>query len=124
MVSAKAMVWGVAMPWNLLVSAGLGVWLMFAPWVLGITGSAAHSDHLLDTLIVTTAVIALADVGCAARWFNVLLAAWVIAAPWMLSGATSLPRWSDLVVGVLVILLSLRLGPVGERYGSWQRFIR
>lgn len=26
--------------------------------------------------------------------------------------------------GGLVILLSLRRGPVGERYGSWERFIR
>ena len=27
-VSAKAMVWGVEMPWNLLLTVGLGVWLM------------------------------------------------------------------------------------------------
>jgi uncharacterized membrane protein len=123
-VSAKAMVWGVALPWNLLVSVGLGVWLMLTPSVLGTTGAAAHSDHLVGALIVTTAVIALADVGRAARFLNILFGAWVIAAPWILSGATPASTWSDAIVAALVILLSLSRGPVGERYGTWERFIR
>lgn len=50
-VSVQAMVWGVAMPWNLLPSVGLGVWLMLAPSVLGSAGAAAHSDHLVGARI-------------------------------------------------------------------------
>jgi uncharacterized membrane protein len=123
-VSATAMVWGVATPWILLVSVGLGVWLMLTPSVLGTTGAAADSNHLVGALIVTTTVIALADVGRAARFLNILFGAWVIAAPWILSGATPASRWSDAIVAALVILLSLRRGPVGERYGTWERFIR
>lgn len=123
-VSTMAMVWGVALPWNLLVSAALGVWLMFAPAVLGITGAAAHSDHLVGALIVTTAVIALADVGRATRFVNIVLGAWVVAAPWVLTGATPASKWSGVIAGILVVLLSLRRGPVGERYGTWDRFIR
>jgi len=121
--SAKAMVWGVAMPWNLLLSVGLGVWLMLTSSVLGSTGAAAHSGHLVGALIVTTAVIALADVGRAARLINIFLGAWVVAAPWLLRGATPASRWSDAIAGALVILLSLPRGRVGERYGTWQRFI-
>jgi uncharacterized membrane protein len=97
---------------------------MLAPSVLGSGGTAAHSDHVVGALIVTTAVIALADVGRALRFVNVLFGAWVIAAPWLLGGATSASRWSDAVAGALVILLSLPRGPVGERYGTWERFIR
>ena len=123
-VDAKAMVWGVALPWNLLLTAGLGVWLMLAPTVLGIAGAAAHSDHLVGALIVTTAVIALADVGRAMRFLNILFGAWVIAAPWVLGGATPASRWSDAIAAGLVILLSLPRGSVGERYGTWDRFIR
>lgn len=123
-VTVKAMVWGVALPWNLLVTVALGVWLMFAPSALGSSGGAAHSDHLVGALIVTVAAIALADVGRAARFVNVLLAALVIAAPWLLDGATSVARWNDAIAGVLVILLSFPRGPVGERYGTWERFIR
>ena len=123
-VSAKAMVWGVALPWNLLLSVGLGVWLMLAPSVLGTAGAAAHSVHLVGALIVTTAVIALADVGRAMRFLNIALGAWVIAAPWILAGATPASRWSDAIAGALVIVLSLARGPVVERYGGWQRYIR
>lgn len=123
-VSAKAMVWGVAMPWHLLLSVGLGVWLMLGPSVFGSTGAAAHSDHAVGALMVTVAVIALSDVGRATRFTNVALGAWVIAAPWILGGATSASTWSGTITAALVILLSLPRGPVGERYGTWGRFIR
>ncbi|MEP6574493.1 MAG: vitamin K epoxide reductase family protein [Gemmatimonadota bacterium] len=123
-VRPMAMAWGVALPWNLLASVGLGGWLMFAPATLGSTGVAAHGDHLIGALIVTFGVMALADVGRALRFVNVLFGALVLAAPWVLNGATSGSRWSDAIAGILVILLSVRRGPVGERYGSWDRFIR
>ena len=103
---------------------GLGVWLMLAPSVLGSAGAAAHSDHLVGALIVTTAVIALADVVRAMRFLNLVFGACVIAAPWILGGATPASRWSDAIVAALVILLSLPRGPVGERYGTWHRYIR
>ena len=123
-VRPMALVWGVALPWNLLVSVGLGIWLLFAPSVLGSAGTAAHSDHLLGALIVTFAVMALADVGRALRFVNVLFGALVIVAPWVLNGASSGARWSDAVAGALIILLSLPRGKIGERYGNWERFIR
>ncbi|MEO5936025.1 MAG: vitamin K epoxide reductase family protein [Terriglobales bacterium] len=123
-VSPGAMVWGVTLPWNLLASAAVGLWLMFAPAALGSVGKAAHSDHLIGALIVTLSVIALADVGRAVRFVNVLLGAWVVASPWILSGAAASARWSDLIAGILVILLSFRRGRIGERYGSFERYIR
>jgi hypothetical protein len=54
---------------------------MLAPSVLGIVSAAAHSDYLVGTLIVTVAVIALANVGRTLRFLNILFGAWVIAAP-------------------------------------------
>jgi uncharacterized membrane protein len=123
-VSPAAMVWGVTLPWHLLVSAALGLWLMFTPSALGSTGMAAHSDHLIGALIVTVAVIALADVGRAARFINSLFGAWVIVAPWLLGGATTASTWSGIVVGALVILLSFPRGKIGERYGSFEKYMR
>ena len=120
----KAMVWGVALPWNLLASAVVGVWFMAAPSIFGSTGLAAHSEHLVGALVVTVALIALADVGRALRVVNVLAGAWFIAAPWILNGATTGSRWSDMLAGAALIALSVPRGPVGERYGDWQRFIR
>ena len=97
---------------------------MLAPWVLGSAGAAAHSDHLAGALIITIAIIALADVGRATRFVNVLLGAWVIASPWLLAGTTTSATWSDMIAGALVILLSFPRGPIGERYGSVERLIR
>ena len=123
-VSTAALFWGVTLPWNLVVSAAVGLWLMFAPSVLGSTGTAAHSDHLVGALIVTAAVIALADVGRAVRFINVLFGAWVIVAPWLLGGATTGSTLSGIIAGALVILLSFPRGKIGERYGDFQRYIR
>lgn len=123
-VSAAAAVWGVTVPWNLLVAIVLGVWLMLAPYVLGSSAPAAYSDHLLGALIITVVMIALADVGRAARSVNGLLGAWVIVSPWLLEGATAGAVWNDAIVGALVILLSFRRGRIGARYGHFERFIR
>ena len=123
-VRPMATVWGVALPWNLMASIGLGAWMMLAPSVVGSTGLAAHADHLIGALVITFAVMALADVGRALRFVNVLLGVATVAAPWVLEGATSASRWSDVAVGALIIALSFRRGPVGEQYGSWQQFIR
>ena len=123
-VRLQAMFWGMALPWNLLVSAGLGVWLMFAPRMFGSTNTAAHSDDLFGALIVTVAIIAIADVGRASRFLNVLFGAWIVSAPWLLTGATTGAEINDAIVGALVVILSFRRGPIGERYGSFERFIR
>ena len=120
----KAMIWGVALPWTLIASTAVGIWLMAAPSVLGSEGNVAHSDHLVGSLIVTVALIALADVGRALRFVNVLFGIWLIAAPWLLDGSTTGSTVNDILVGVVLILLSLPRGPVGERYGDWDRYIR
>ena len=65
------------MPWNLLLCAALGVWLMAAPAVLGATGAAANVDHLVGALIV----------------------------------------------GVAVMVLSIRRGRIQERFGEWNSYL-
>ena len=50
-VRPSAMVWGVKLPWNLVATTALGLWLMFAPSALASFGLAAHSDHLVGALV-------------------------------------------------------------------------
>jgi SPW repeat len=119
----RAGAWGVSLPWNLILCMALAVWLMFAPAVLGTRAAAADSDHLTGALIVTVAGIATAEVVRAGRLLNILLGAWVIAAPWLLGGAPPAARWNDLLVGAAVLLLSLPTGSVREQYGSWSRYV-
>jgi hypothetical protein len=94
-----AAAWGVTMPWNLLASTALGIWLMFAPDVFGTIGGAADSNHIVGALIITVSVIVMAEVIRACRYLNVLFGAWVVAAPWLLVGATATAKWHDLVIG-------------------------
>lgn len=93
--SAAATAWGVTVPWNLAVTIGLGAWLMLAPTAWGSAAPAAHSDHLVGALIITASVTALADVGRAVRFLNVLLGAWVVISPWLLTGATGASAWTS-----------------------------
>ena len=119
----RAMWWGVNVPWNLMASAAIGLWLMFAPAMLGNTDRAADNDHLIGALIITFAVIAMAEVARPARLLNVAFGLWLIVAPWIVAGASPVGRWNDVVAGVVIIALSLRRGAVSERYASWDRFI-
>lgn len=119
----RQMFWGVTAPWNLLVTAVLGAWLMFAPAVFQTQGQAAHSDHILGALVVTVAIIAMAEVARAARFINVALALAIIVLPWLLGGATLASSVNDLVVGLLIIVLSIPPGKIRNTYESWNPLI-
>ena len=121
---AGPMFWGMTAPWTLLASAVLGTWLMAAPDVLGTEGAFASSDRMVGALVVTFAMIALAEVARPVRLLNVLCGAWLLAAPWLLSGATPTGTWIDVFTGAALILLSFPRGAVRDRYGSWDRLIR
>lgn len=120
----QAMFWGLSTPWSLLGSAALGGWLMVSPALLAAHGAMANSDHLIGALVITFALIAWAEVGRAVRFVNVLLGLWVLAAPWLLPGASASEHGVDLAVGLALIAASLPRGEIRERYGSWGRFIR
>ncbi|MGH7475694.1 MAG: vitamin K epoxide reductase family protein [Longimicrobiales bacterium] len=120
---APAMVWGVTVPWPLLASALLGMYLMAAPALFGTEGTLADSSHLVGAVVTTTAVIAMAEVTRAARFLNVLLGVWIAIAPLVLEGASAAAIASGVVTGALIVGLSIPRGPVEERYGIYDRFI-
>ncbi|MGH8179298.1 MAG: NAD-dependent epimerase/dehydratase family protein [Steroidobacter sp.] len=122
--TARAGARGVTVPWTLLVSAVLGATLMFTRLLFGTEPPMADSDHLVGALIVTVAVMAMAEVGRTLRFINVLFGLWLIIAPWMLEGESAAGAWAGVVVGILIILLSLPRGARSrEHYGSWDRYV-
>ena len=74
---------GVTVPWTLLVATLLGVWLMFTRLVFGTAPPLADRDHLIGALVITVAVIAMAEVARPLRFINVAVALWLIAAAWL-----------------------------------------
>ncbi len=119
----REMFWGATLPWNLLVSAALGAWLMASPAIFQTQGGAAHSDHILGALVVTVAIVAFAEVARAARFINIALALAIIVLPWLLGGGTLLAGLNALVVGLLIIALSVPPGKVRNTYGGWNALI-
>lgn len=118
-----AMFGGATFPWTLVASTLLGVWLMASPDIFNSVGGAADSDHLLGALVAVVAVTAMAEVARAVRFLNILLALGIIAAPWVLAGASLAAALNDLAAGVLIIVLSLPRGQIRDRYGGWNRYI-
>jgi len=119
----REMFWGVTVPWNLLVTAVLGAWLMVAPAVFQTEGQTAHSDHILGALVVTVAIVAFAEVTRAARFINIALALGLIVLPWVFGGATFASGINDLIIGVLIIGLSIPPGKIKNTYGGWNALI-
>jgi hypothetical protein len=112
-----------SVPWNLVVSAALGIWLMAAPAVLGFQGAAAGNDQLLGALVVTFSIVAIGEVARAARLLNVPFGVWLLVSPWLLAGGNSAAMWNDLVIGAVLLLLSVPRGKVSEHFGSWDRYV-
>ena len=97
---------------------------MFSRLIFGTVPPMADSDHLVGALIITVAIIAMAEIARPLRFINVALGVWLIAAPWFISGAGSIAAWASGAVGIAVILLSLPRGTRSdEHYGNWDRYI-
>lgn len=118
-----ATVRGVNLPWNLVLSALIGFWLMAAPPALGSEGWAANSSFLVGPLIAVVAISAMAEVIRPFRYLNLLFGAWIIVAPWLLSGSTTGSTLNGLIAGVVLIGLSVPRGSVSQSYATWNQRI-
>ena len=115
---------GVTFPWTLMASTALGAWLMLTRITLGSEGAMANSDHVVGALVITVAIIATAEVARTLRFINAAFGAWLVAAPFLLAGASSAGTVASVAVGLLLIGLSLPQGKrSGEHYAGWDRFV-
>jgi nucleoside-diphosphate-sugar epimerase/uncharacterized membrane protein len=121
---SAAAVRGVTVPWTLAASCAVGAWLMFSRLIFGTGGAMANSNHLAGAMIITIAVCAMAEVARPLRFLNLPFGLWLIAAPWLLAGATTSATLNDVVAGLVVISLSLPRGRRSkEHYGAWDRYV-
>ena len=115
---------GVTVPWTLGLSAGIGAFLMLSRAIFGNEAALANSDHLVGALVLTTAVIAWAEVARPLRFLNILFGLWLIVAPLFLDGGTIAGSLLGMASGLVLIPLSLPRGRRSkEHYGSWDRYI-
>lgn len=110
---------GFTCPWNLILSACLGIWLMCAPTILGIMHPAADSNYIAGPLIVAFSIISMSEVIRGLRFVNLFFGLLLISAPFWMEGFSSAGIASNLIIGVCIALLSFRKGMIRERYGKW-----
>ena len=91
---------GVSLPWNLALSALIGLWLLFTRVTLGAEGGMANADHLIGSLVLTVVSVAAAEVARPVRYLNVLLGAALFVTPFVYG--------ADLVATVASIAAALR----------------
>lgn len=118
-----SMLWGVNFPWNLIVTAVIGGWLMFSPPSLGMTALAADNSYIIGSLTLVISVISFAEVVRAARWINGIFGLWLLCANWFFVGSSVLGMISCAVSGVALIFFSRPRGKVKESYGTWDSCI-
>lgn len=120
----KAMVWGVTVPWNLLITAILGALILFLNRKIGFSGVLGDNADACSALIVVFSIISWAEVIRPVRFLNIPLAIWFAIAPFVLPGATSPNvKWYSIGIAILIIILSLFRGKIKERYGEWDKRI-
>ena len=113
---------GVSLPWNLTMAALVGLLLLFSRLTIGAGADLANAHHLIGFLALTVISVAAAEVARPVRYLNVPLGLWLIAVPFVHDGDTLEIAFS-VVTGLLIAALSLRRGPIRERYGPWSRLI-
>lgn len=115
--------WGITFPWNLVVTASLGAWLMMSPSVTHVLGEISTSDFIEGPLMIAVSIIAMAEVFRSLRYINFLLGISLLVTAWVQPEMSGFASWNNTVVGAAAILLCFRKGPIKERYGAWERFI-
>ena len=115
---------GVTVPWSVALSAVVGVGLMLTRLLFDTAGPAADNDHLIGSLVVTFAVMALAEVARPLRFANAAFGAWLLLAPWLIDGYGAAGSTFTGLAGLLLIGLALPRGAIVSHYGAWDRYLK
>ena len=89
---------------------------------LGAHGGLADAHHIIGCAMLAVVAIAAADVARPARALNALLGVGLMFAP-LLFDADALQLALTLGLGIALVLLSVRRGPILERYGALNRLL-
>lgn len=114
---------GVNVPWNLALSAAIGLLLMLSRVTLGLDGTMAHVHHVVGALAMTVVSVAAAEVARATRLFNLLLGVLLAASPLVVE-TSAIATLASVVLGLLLAALSFPKGKIRATYGSWDVYIR
>lgn len=113
---------GVGLPWNLALAVPVGLWLLFTRVTVGAEGGMADADHLIGSLSLAVISISAAEVARTVRFLNVPLGVALLVTPFVYNADPPV-MVASLLCGTALIVLSLRRGPIRQRYGTWKLLI-
>jgi hypothetical protein len=100
----------------------IGLSLLFTRSTLGATGALADAHHILGCLVLTVCAIAAAEMARPVRLLNAVLGVCLLLTP-LAFQADCQTIAVTLTLGLALVLLSIRRGPIKERYGLWNRLL-
>lgn len=87
-----------------LITVIAGVWLIFAPAVLGYDDPAAANDRLVGPAVAGSAFVAIWGVLRPVRWLAAPFGLWLLVAPFILGYGDPAPTISSVVTGIVVLV--------------------
>lgn len=112
----KAALKGISFPWNLLLSAFLGILLMVVPWPFHEKGLMFDLDPIIGALVVVFSVISLSEIARKLRRMNLFLAFVLLVGTIVFWGELpALLIGIHLAVAMLIALLFLGSSTFGKR---------
>ena len=98
------------------LNAGLGVWLIFAPWLYGFDRYAAGTADMTRSSVLVGILIAICSAmrfayphrGTGPSGISIVLGFWAAISPWNYGFTTNVAwLWTSAIVGVAVIALAI-----------------
>lgn len=115
----RGMFWGITPPWNLVITALIGVWLLFISPLFGFQAHIAANHYICGALLLLFSIISWAEVTRAVRLINCLIGLWLAISPWILAGRTMTFILHSELIALAIIIFSLFKGKIKEKYGTW-----
>lgn len=101
-----------------IINALLGVFLMAAPGIFGLGGTASDNFQIFGPVITTFAVVSWWEATRTVRLWNVPIGAWLILSPIFLDYESGTAVAVAIAVGLAVTALAFIEGKVEKRYGG------
>jgi uncharacterized membrane protein len=108
---------GFTLPWNLLLSGALGVFLMFSPYLFSLERLASDCSYIAGPLVFALSMISCSEVLRSLRLGNLIVGLSLVLSVFFLSGFSEEGFWSTLIVGILLFCLSFLKGTPREKTG-------
>ena len=107
--------------WPRIINIITGLWLTAAPAVFQFDKRIADNDHIVGPLVISVAVISIADAVRNFRYVNTLAGLWLLLAPWIISYDNNIAIINSIICGIVVVCFSLIKGDVDNRFGGGWR---